>query len=101
MSGTTSNSVLNVVSTLKEKNGPTVESVLKPHMNGDSHTNAFKRHKIHFSPKDEMAVEISQTPPSSATSSVFVTPGIYKRKLCKPRVKQEEEVKFSWIHLKF
>jgi hypothetical protein len=67
-------------------------------MNADSNTNGFKRHKIHFSPKSEMAAELSQTPPSSSVNgAVFVTPGIYKRKVCKTRVKEVGSFLFNQI----
>lgn len=96
MDGTTPNSIVNGVSNLKEENGSN-EIIVNPHMNGDSQANLFKRHKIYLSPKDDNDAEISQSPPSNVTSSVFVTPGIYKRKVCKPRVKEStEEVKFTW-----
>uniref|UniRef100_A0A914LM11 Protein aurora borealis n=1 Tax=Meloidogyne incognita TaxID=6306 RepID=A0A914LM11_MELIC len=92
MNGTTSNSIVNGVSTFKEEKDSD-EGIGK----SEPHTNAFKRHKIHLSPKDDKDIGSSQTPPSNGTSSVFVTPGIYKRKICKPRIKEStEEVKFTW-----
>ncbi|CAK5020451.1 unnamed protein product [Meloidogyne enterolobii] len=92
MNGTTSNSTVNGVPTFKEENDSD-EGIGK----SEAHTNAFKRHKIHLSPKDDKATGFSQTPPSNGTNSVFVTPGIYKRKICKPRIKEStEEVKFTW-----
>lgn len=94
MNGTTSNSIVNGVSTFKEEKDSD-EGIGK----SEPHTNAFKRHKIHLSPKDDKDIGSSQTPPSNGTSSVFVTPGIYKRKICKPRIKESTEEVYCSLEL--
>ncbi|KAF7624721.1 hypothetical protein Mgra_00010006 [Meloidogyne graminicola] len=89
-------SVFSDESNLKQQKSD--ENVAKPCINEDSQTNLFKRHKVYSSPKNATSDNISQTPPSNDNvDSVFVTPGIYRRKVCKSRVKESnEEAKFAW-----
>lgn len=86
-------SVFSDESNLKQQKSD--ENVAKPCINEDSQTNLFKRHKVYSSPKNATSDNISQTPPSNDNvDSVFVTPGIYRRKVCKSRVKESNEVEF-------